>query len=264
MLITGGGSGIGRACAERFGLEGAVVYIADRDYENANALVDSLKKAGAAAFFVPVDISDESSIRAAVEQVVAAQGRLDISVHSAGILLNSSFLDIPGEDWDRIMAVNIKGTALCTQIAAKQMVSQIPQEVRSAGKADRSFGKIVNVTSISGRRGRSYQAHYAASKAAIINITQSGALALAPYNINVNAIAPSVVFTPMWEQNDRDKAKMFGIPVGKSSDEFIDRIPLKRAGSPHDMASAVAFLSSGDSDYITGQTLNVDGGFEMC
>ena len=107
------------------------------------------------------------------------------------------------------------------------------------------------------------QVAYAASKAAIISVTQSAALAFSAYNINVNAISPSVVRTPMWEQLDEDYARVFGTAPGRFMEDFIARIPLGRAGSPEDMASAVAFLCSPESDYITGQTLNVDGGFEM-
>ena len=143
------------------------------------------------------------------------------------------------------------------------MVRQVPEAVKAAGVADRSYGKIVSFTSISGRRGREYQLAYAASKAAIISITQSAALAFAPLGINVNAVAPSVVKTPMWDQNNREKEKAFGIDARAASDEFISRIPLKRPGSVEDMAGAVAFLCSADADYITGQTLNVDGGYEM-
>ena len=129
--------------------------------------------------------------------------------------------------------------------------------------ATRSYGKIVNFSSISGRHGRSVQMAYAASKAAIISATQSAALAFSPYNINVNAVCPGVVPTPMWEQIDRDRSRLMGAKPGEALKAFIDKVPLRRAGSPEDVAGAVAFLCSPDADYITGQTLNVDGGFEM-
>ncbi|HUV07027.1 MAG TPA: SDR family oxidoreductase, partial [Spirochaetia bacterium] len=116
---------------------------------------------------------------------------------------------------------------------------------------------------ISGRRGRSDQASYAATKAAIISLTQSAALAFAAYNINVNAVAPSVVATPMWDEVDRERSRLGGEPPGSAMRSFIERIPLRRAGSPQDIAAAVVFLCCPESDYITGQTLNVDGGFEM-
>ena len=143
------------------------------------------------------------------------------------------------------------------------MIKQVPDEVKKAARANRSYGKIVNFSSISGRRGRALQIAYAASKAAIISVTQSAAMAFKTYNINVNAISPSVVATLMWEQIDKDYSRILGTMAGQSMEDFIERIPLRRAGSPEDMAAAVAFLCSSDSDYITGQTLNVDGGFEM-
>ena len=164
---------------------------------------------------------------------------------------------------DRVLDTNLKGTVFCIQAVAAQMMKQVPKNVLKAGQADRSYGKIVSFSSISGRRGRELQMAYAASKAAIISVTQSAALALRAYNVNVNAIAPSVVPTPMWEKIDKDYSRLFGKEPGQSMKDFIERIPLGRAGSAEDMAAAVAFLCSSDSDYITGQTLNVDGGFEM-
>ncbi|MGH7419956.1 MAG: SDR family oxidoreductase, partial [Candidatus Rokuibacteriota bacterium] len=151
----------------------------------------------------------------------------------------------------------------CLQTAAAQMIAQLPEAVKAAGRAERSHGKIVNLSSISGRRGRPLAAHYAASKAAVISLTQSAALALGPYNVNVNAICPGVVPTPMWEQIDLDRGRLFGLRPGEAMASFIDTIPLKRAGTREDIAAAVAFFCSPDADYITGQTLNVDGGFEM-
>jgi len=210
-----------------------------------------------------IDVTDVSQIRSMVERVVDDFGRIDILVNVAGVALTKPFLDITEDEWDRVLEVNLKGTFFCIQTVAAQMIEQLPEEVRKAGRADRSYGKIVNFSSISGRRGRAFQAAYAASKAAIISVTQSAALAFREVNINVNAIAPSVVPTPMWEQIDKDYSRILGMETGQSMKDFIERIPLKRAGRPEDIAAAVAFLCSSDSDYITGQTLNVDGGFEM-
>jgi D-sorbitol dehydrogenase (acceptor) len=198
-----------------------------------------------------------------VERVVDEFGRIDILVNVAGVALTKPFLEITEAEWDRVLDTNLKGTVFCIQAVAAQMIKQIPEKVRNAGKADRSYGKIVNFSSISGRRGRELQVAYAASKAAIISVTQSAALAFKEYNINVNATAPGVVPTPMWEKIDKDYSRILGMETGQSMKEFIERIPLGRAGTPEDMAAAVAFLCSSDSDYITGQTLNVDGGFEM-
>lgn len=143
------------------------------------------------------------------------------------------------------------------------MVRQLPEEIKKAGKADRCYGKIVNMASISGQGGRPLAPHYAASKAALINLTQSAALAMAPYGINVNAVAPGLVHTPMWDRLDLEYGKFSGAGPGESMSAFIDNIPLKRPAKPEDVAKAIVFLCSPESDNITGHTLNVDGGFEM-
>lgn len=262
-LVAGGGAGIGRAVALRLAREGADVVTADIVLEAAESAAAEIAALGRKSLAVKLDIGKTAEVSAAVDKVVEKFGRIDIFVNTAGIVQSKNFLDVSEEDWDRVIDINQKGTAFAVQTLARQMVEQVPEEVKKAGSADRSYGKIVNFTSISGRRGRAYQLAYAASKAAVISITQSAALAFAPYNINVNAIAPSVVMTQMWEDNNREKEKAFGIDAKKASDEFIARIPLMRPGSLEDMAAAAAFLCSIDADYITGQTLNVDGGFEM-
>jgi NAD(P)-dependent dehydrogenase (short-subunit alcohol dehydrogenase family) len=262
-LVTGSGSGIGKGVALKLAREGACVAVADISTEGINGTAKEIAALGGRSLAVKLDISKPAEISSAVDRVVKEFGRIDIFVNSAGVVQSKNLLDVTEAEWDRVIDINQKGTAFAMQIVGARMVAQVPEEVKKAGQADRSYGKIVNFTSISGRRGRAYQLSYAASKAAVISITQSGAYAFAPYNINVNAVAPSVVMTPMWEENNREKEKAFGIDAKKSSDEFIARIPLKRPGSVEDMAAAVAFLCSAESDYITGQTLNVDGGFEM-
>ena len=262
-IVTGGGQGIGKGCAIRLANDGATVCVVDVQMDKAEEVVAGIRESGGSADAFQADVSEVESINRAVRGVVDRHNKIDILVQCAGVVQNKPLLEVSEADWDRVIDINEKGTLFFVQAVGKVMISQIPQDVKDRGSADRSYGKIVNFSSISGRRGREYHVHYAASKAAIISITQSAATAFARYNINVNAIAPSVVHTPMWEQVDREKAKMFGLPIGQSSREFIDRIPLKRAGTPADMAAAVSFLCSSDSDYITGQTLNVDGGYEM-
>ncbi len=260
-VITGGAGGIGKGCALRLAREGAAVAVVDRQAQEAEGTVDEIAKLGGDAAAFPADVSNVGSIDSMVEGVVRRFGRIDILINCAGVVQNKPFLDVSEEEWDRIIDVNQKGTVFCSQAAARVMIDRIPDDQpRYSGACN---GKIVNFSSISGRRGRELQVHYAASKAAIISITQSTALALAPYGINVNAVSPSVVMTAMWEQNDREKAAILGLAPGEASRGFIDRIPLRRPGTSEDMAAAVAFLCSADADYITGQTLNVDGGFEM-
>ena len=198
-----------------------------------------------------------------VQDVVAEFGRIDILVNNAGVLETLPMFDITPEKWDWLQRVNQRGLFFCLNAVAQQMVAQIPQEVKDAGRAERSYGKIVNFSSIAGRSGRPYAAHYSAAKWATISITQSAALFLAPYNINVNAVCPGVVPTPMWKDIDRTQAARFGMKEGEWIQKSIETIPLKRAARPEDLAAAVAFLCSEDADYITGQTLNVDGGIEM-
>jgi acetoin reductase-like protein len=262
-IVTGSAHGIGKAVALRLAHEGADLIAADIDMESAEQTVQEVQAAGRRAAAYSVDLANVSQIRAMVEQAVNEFGRIDILVNAAGVIRTKSFLEMTEDDWNRVLDTNLKGTVFCIQAVAMQMIKQVPEEVRKAGKADRSYGKIVNLSSISGRRGRALQLAYAASKAAIISVTQSAALALKQYNINVNAAAPSVVPTDMWEQIDTDYGRIFGKETGQSMKEFIKRIPLGRAGKPEEIAAAVAFLCSPDSDYITGQTLNVDGGFEM-
>ncbi len=262
-LVSGAGSGIGKGVALRLAREGAAVAVADINQDGIDATAKEIKGSGGRAFAVRLDISRPSDIQAVLEKVVAEFGRIDIFVNTAGVVQSKNFCEVTEAEWDRVIDINQKGTAFSVQAVGAQMIKQVPESVKKAGFADRSYGKIVVFTSISGRRGRAYQLSYAASKAAVISITQSAALAFAPYNINVNAVAPSVVKTPMWDENNREKEKAFGIDARKTSDEFIAKIPLKRPGTVEDMAAAVAFLCSSDADYVTGQTLNVDGGFEM-
>ena len=263
VLVTGAGSGIGRKVAERFAREGALVAASDIGLEGLADTERDIAAFGGKVLSIPADVSKIDEIRRMVNRVVFEFGRIDFDINCAGVVQSKDFLEVTEEDWDRIIDINQKGTAFTCRYAGEQMMRQVPDDVRKAGRSEKCYGKIVNFSSIAGRRGRSFQIHYAASKAAVISITQSAALALAPYGINVNAISPSVVVTPMWETSISQKAETLGIDTKKAADEMIDRIPLKRAGRPEEIASAAAFLCSGEADFITGQTINVDGGFEM-
>jgi NAD(P)-dependent dehydrogenase (short-subunit alcohol dehydrogenase family) len=262
-IVTGAGQGIGRSVALRLAREGADTIAADINAEAAERTASDARSLGPRALAYPVDLTCVPAIGAMIDQVVARFGRLDIIVNNAGLMQTKPLLDVSEAEWDRICDVNQKGLFFCCQAAGAQMIRQVPDAVKAAGRAEASYGKIVNFSSISGRRGRPLAPAYAASKAAVISITQSCALAFAPYGINVNAVSPSVVATAMWEQIDRDRGALFGTAPGEAMRNFVATIPLKRAGLPEDVAGAVAFLCSPDSDYITGQTLNVDGGFEM-
>lgn len=262
-IVTGSGQGIGKGIALRLANEGAHVVIAEYKADNAHAVADEINAIGARPLAYPVDIGDTDQINQMVNDVVAEFGKLDILVNNAGVLETVPLFELTPAKWDWLQRVNQRGLFFCLQAAAMQMVTQIPDEVKAAGKADHSYGKIVNLSSVAGRKGRPYAAHYSAAKWAVISITQSAAAYLAPYNINVNAICPGVVPTPMWEDIDKTQAARFGLQQGEWIQSTVDKVPLKRAAKPDDIGAAVAFLCSEDADYITGQALNVDGGMEM-
>lgn len=262
-IVTGSGRGIGKAVALRLAEEGANVVVADITPHTAEQTSEEIRELNRRALSFSVNVAQVTEIQAMVDRAVAEFGRIDILVNAAGVVQTGLFLDLTEQEWDRVMNTNLKGTTFCVQAVGRNMMEQVPEYVRTSGRADRSYGKIVNFSSISGRHGRAEQVAYAASKAAIISITQSAALAFAPYNINVNAVCPGVVPTAMWEQIDRDRSRIAGLPPGGAMKTFLERTPLKRSGSVEDIAGVVAFLCSADSDYMTGQTLNVDGGFEM-
>jgi NAD(P)-dependent dehydrogenase (short-subunit alcohol dehydrogenase family) len=262
-IVTGAGQGLGKAVALRLAAEGADIVVAEFNTETARQAAEDIRALGRRALPYPIDLSDVAQVQPMIERTVGEFGRIDILINCAGRSQTKPMLDLTAEDWDRVVDTNQRGLFFCLQAVAKQMIAQVPEEIRAADRAPRSFGKIVNFSSISGRSGRPYSPHYAAAKAAVISITRSAALALARYNINVNAVAPGVAPTPMWAQIDRERGEIFGSKPGEAFANFVETIPLKRPATPEDVAAAVAFLCSPDSDYITGQCLNVDGGIEM-
>lgn len=250
-IVTGAGSGIGRAIAIRLGQEGADIAVADLNTESAEDTAEEIRKLGRRALSVFVDLSQVGLIQPMIDRVAQEFGRIDILVNNAGVVQVKPFLDVTEEEWDRVIDVNMKGTFFCLQAAAKRMVEQ--------GEG----GRIINMSSISGRGGRADSSAYAASKMAIISITQSAALALAKDNILVNAISPGIVSTPMWDQIDEERAQLFGYKPGTARAQLVEQVPIKRVSEPEEVAAAAAFLASPDASIITGQTINVDGGMEM-
>jgi NAD(P)-dependent dehydrogenase (short-subunit alcohol dehydrogenase family) len=244
-LVTGGAKGIGAAICRRYAEEGARVAVADIADDEASALV---KEIGGGAFAVHLNVADRASIDAAVEQVVATAGRIDILVNNAAIFDMAPFLEISEASYERQFAVNVKGLLFVSQTVARHMVDQ--------GQG----GKIVNFASQAGRRGEALVGVYCASKAAVISLTQSMGLGLIQYGINVNGIAPGVVDTPMWDQVDALFAKYEGLLPGEKKRQVGSAVPYGRMGRPEDMVGAAVFLASADADYVVAQTLNVDGG----
>lgn len=260
-IITGAGQGIGKGIATRLSQEGATVIIAEFDEERARetaAGVDALAGKGVA---YPIDIGDVDQIQAMVDTVAGQYGRIDILVNNAGVLHTMPFDEITPEEWDWLQRVNQRGLFFCLQRVAVQMLKQLEQ----GGHPELPPGAIVNLSSVAGRSGRPFAAHYSAAKWAVISITQSAAEWLAPHAITVNAICPGIVETPMWEEIDRVQSGRFGLARGGWIEKSVNElVPLRRAAKPDsDIGAAVSFLCSDDGAYITGQAINVSGGMEM-
>ncbi len=262
-IVTGAGQGIGYGIGARFAAEGAHVVVAEINPETLHQAAADFTALGVEALPYLIDVGDSDAVNQMIADVVAHFGRVDILVNNAGVSEKASLLELTPERWDWLQRVNQRAIFFCLQAAAKQMIAQIPDEIKSTGRAAQSYGKIISLSSIAGRRGRGDALHYSVSKSAVITITQGAAMALAPYNINVNAICPSVIPTPMWDELDRANAEAHHLPRGEWYKRRIERIPLKRAGTVEEIAAMAAFLASDEADYITGQTFNVDGGSEF-
>jgi 3-oxoacyl-[acyl-carrier protein] reductase len=238
-LVTGASRGIGRAIARTLALEGAIVFVGARDEARLAEVVTEVANEGGTAVALALDVADRTSVDAALQKVLEAQGRVDHLVNNAGITRDNLLLRMKKEEWDQVLATNLTGTYLCTQAVLKPMIKQ-----RS--------GRIVNVASVVGLTGNAGQANYAASKAGIIGFTKAVAREVASRSITVNAVAPGFIDTDM-------TAAM----TDKARESLTASIPLGRVGRPEDIAAAVAFLVSDAAAYITGQVLGVDGGFHM-
>ncbi|MDO6585264.1 SDR family NAD(P)-dependent oxidoreductase [Salipiger sp. 1_MG-2023] len=246
VVVTGGNKGIGFAIAQRFSDEGANVVLASVE-EQVMAAAASLPR----AIGVICDVTDKAAVVALYDAAEEAFGGVDISVQNAGIITIAKIEDLSERDWDATMDVNAKGAFLCCQEAIRRM-------------RQRGGGKLINIASGQARAGFIYTPHYAASKFGVMGMTQSLAKEVALDNITVNAICPGIIKTDMWDYNDRVWGKMLGdYGPGELMDSWVQNIPMKRAGSGADVAALIAFLASSDADYITGQTINVDGGLIM-
>jgi D-sorbitol dehydrogenase (acceptor) len=247
-IVTGGAQGMGRAIARRFATEGARVVIADLQPDVAAATAEEIKGEGGQAVSVAVDVRNQEQVQAMVDTAVREFGGLDILVNNAGVGKIIPFLDTTERDWNFMFDVNCKGLLWCSQAAARVMIEQ--------GRG----GKIINLASQAGRRGEALVLAYCASKACVVSMNQSIALALAPHKINVNAIAPGIVDTPFWDEVDRQFAALLNMEIGEPKRTFTASIPLGRIEQPEDVTGAAVFFASSESDYVTQQCLNVDGG----
>ncbi len=234
-LVTGSGRGIGKAIAEKLAECGATVIINDIE-EESSAAAKAISSAGKKASFIKANVSIAGEVNQLIDQIAAVYGRIDILVNNAGITRDALALRMSDEDWDSVMSVNLKSVFLCTRAALKYMIKQ-------------RWGRIINISSISGIVGNVGQVNYCAAKAGIIGITRTVSKEMASRHITVNAVAPGFIETDMTHK----------IP-DKIKEEFAKRIPAGYIGTPGDVAEAVAFLASDGARYITGQVLCVDGG----
>jgi len=241
-VVTGAGregKGIGRSICLALAKEGANIIIADFVKEAADAVAEEVRAIGVKALSVKVDVSQAADADALIQTVVSAFGKLDILVNNAGINRDALLMRMTDEQWDAVLDTNLKGTFNCIRAASRQMLRQ-----RS--------GRIVNISSVMGLVGNIGQANYSASKAGVIGLTKTAARELGSRGITVNAVAPGFIQTVMTEELPEQVRENIG-----------KQIPLVRLGTPEDVAGAVVFLCSDAASYITGQTLNVDGGMVM-
>ncbi len=241
-IVTGAGSGIGRAIAVRLAEDGFHVVVLDLDEQAAEAVAGELSGRGfLAAALGGVDVSDRAQVDAAVERVRAEVGPPLVLVNNAGIPGFKEFLKISDEKWDRIMAVNLSGPFYFAQAVVPDMI-------------EAGWGRIVNISSSSAQSGQPYMVHYVTSKAGLIGFTKALALELGPLGITVNTIPPGFVDTPMLRSSEQR-----GL-LGGTVDQTAERSPVRRAGTPEDIAHACSFLVSDGASYVTGQVIGVNGG----
>ena len=252
-LITGAASGIGAACARRMARDGAQLLLADQNGDGAKSLADELGQAS-----VQADVTHAEDIQRMLDLAYRRWGRLDVLFNNAGIAEVRQLLDVTEDDWDRMLAVNLRAVFFVLQGAAKRMRHQSP----IAGSELR--GKLIQTASIAARRGGlANMAHYAASKAGVVSITRTAAQVLGADRITSNCICPGAVDTPMWRKIDAEWSEIEGWQIGEAWKRRTSLIPLGRPETPEDVAGVMTFLASRDSDYMTGQAVNVDGGLVM-
>lgn len=241
-VVTGSRRGIGKGIADRLAYAGAKVVLSDIDLketEEAAREISGSRKTETMA--VKCDVSKKSEVENLIKKTIERFGKIDILVNNAGIYFEKQFLEYSEDEWDKLLDINLKGVYLCSQAALKEMVK-------------RNYGKIVNISSIAGFKGFPNASAYCASKAGIINLTRELALEVAKNKINVNSVAPGLIETPMAKGIIENKAAL---------SQMLKLIPWARQGQPSDIANAVHFLVSDEADYVTGQTLVVDGGWTI-
>ena len=247
-LVTGAGQGIGKAIALRLVKDGFAVAIADYNDATAQAVADEINRGGGQALAVKVDVSKRDQVFAAVEQARKGLGGFDVIVNNAGVAPSTPIEEISEDVIDKVYNINVKGVIWGIQAAVE------------AFKKDGHGGKIINACSQAGHIGNPELAVYSSSKFAVRGLTQTAARDLAHLGITVNGYCPGIVKTPMWAEIDRQVSEAAGKPLGYGTQEFAKRITLGRLSEPEDVAACVSYLAGPDSNYMTGQSLLIDGG----
>jgi NAD(P)-dependent dehydrogenase (short-subunit alcohol dehydrogenase family) len=240
-VVTGGANGIGVAYSEGLAKEGAKVVVADLDKKGGEPVVKKINSSGGKAMFVRTDVSIQKDAERMVADTVRSYGSIDVLVNNAGILFTAPVEETTEEMWDKVFAVNVKGLFFCSQAAAKEMKKQ-------------KSGKIINISSIAAIGGQAGLCAYSSTKGAVLTMTKVFALELVEHNIQVNAVLPGTTDTGMAEQAMKDP---------EWTRQVTQSIPMKRLGRTTDLLGSVLYFASSDSDYCTGQTLIVDGGYSM-
>lgn len=241
-LVTGARRGMGRTHALALAAQGAKVVITDIDLRECELVAGEISASGGETLCLNLDVSNKENVDQVFDEVIKRFGRLDILVNNAGIYASKPFLEMSEEEWVRMIDTNLKGQFLCAQRAAKEM-------------AKNKWGRIINIASIASGQvgvGIAGGAHYTASKGGIIGMSETLAIELAPYGINVNVVAPGAIDTPMANSLEMPKEVLAGL---------MAKIPLHRMGRPEEVSAAVVFLASEEASYVTGSTLYVDGGW---
>jgi meso-butanediol dehydrogenase/(S,S)-butanediol dehydrogenase/diacetyl reductase len=253
VLITGAARGIGAACARRLAGDGAKLVLADVDGAGVEKLAAELGQVG-----VRADVTKPDDIARMIEEPYRRWGRLDVLFNNAGVIRVQPMFEVTEAEWDHVMDVNLRAVFFVLQAAARRMVAQAPM----SGSELR--GKLIQTASIASYRGGNHlMTPYSASKAGVVSLTRSAAQLLAPERVTSNCVCPGAVETPMWEQIDREWGALEGLGQGEAWKRRIRHIPLGRPERAEDVANVVAFLAGPDSDYMTGQAINVDGGIVM-
>ncbi|MFH1291277.1 MAG: 3-oxoacyl-ACP reductase family protein [archaeon] len=238
-IVTGSRRGIGKSIALELAKEGAKVVVSDIDLKECQKVCDEIKKIGSDTIAIKCDVSKKTDVDTMIKKAIQKFKKIDILVNNAGVVSMKPFIEMTEKDWDFVLDINLKGVFLCTSAVAKQMIKQ-------------KSGKIISISSIAGEVGFMNTSAYCASKAGVVNLTRELAMELSPHNINVNSIAPGIIATQMTEDMLKDK---------KTKEVLLASIPLGRVGQPEEIGKAAVFLASSDSDFVTGHTLVVDGGW---